>query len=222
MTTMRWLPILTAVVLVVAGGGRASGQVSGSASNIFINEFHYDNAGVDVGERIEIVLPTGTSLTNLNVLLYNGANGQVYDTIGLSSGTLTPAAAGTGFSFVTINVPGIQDGSPDGFALFNGASVIQFLSYEGAFTATNGAANGILSTDVGVAETGNDPAGLSLQLRGVGNTYGDFTWNGPISQTFGVENFMQTLTPVPEPGTLLGVAAAGLGLMRLVRRRAIG
>jgi hypothetical protein len=37
--------------------------------------------------------------------------------------------------------------------------------------------------------------------------------------TFAIDNFQLTYTPVPEPGTVLAVAAAGLGLAGLVRWR---
>jgi hypothetical protein len=46
-----------------------------------------------------------------------------------------------------------KNGSPDGIALVNpSGKVIQFLSYEGSFTATNGPALGMTSTDIGVSE----------------------------------------------------------------------
>jgi hypothetical protein len=50
------------------------------------------------------------------------------------------------------------------------------LSYEGSFTATNGPANGMTSTDIGIAEESNAVIGSSLQLIGAGFTYSDFTW----------------------------------------------
>ena len=60
---------------------------------------------------------------------------------------------------------GIQNGSPDGLYL-SGPSGSQFLSYEGSFTATNGAAIGLFSSDIGFDETISTPAGQSLQLTG--------------------------------------------------------
>jgi hypothetical protein len=45
------------------------------------------------------------------------------------------------------------------------------LSYEGSFTATNGPANGMTSTDIGIAEESNAAVGSSLQLIGAGFTY---------------------------------------------------
>ena len=39
-------------------------------------------------------------------------------------------------------VNGIQNGSPDGFALVNNGVVVEFLSYEGSFAAANGSENG--------------------------------------------------------------------------------
>jgi hypothetical protein len=37
------------------------------------------------------------------------------------------------------------------------------LSYEGSFTATNGPANGMTSTDIGITEESNAAVGSSLQ-----------------------------------------------------------
>ena len=60
---------------------------------------------------------------------------------------------------------GLQNGSPDGIALVNGTTVVQFLSYEGIFTALNSPtgtpAAGLESTDIDVAEAGTDPVGRS-------------------------------------------------------------
>ena len=38
-----------------------------------ISEFHYDNAGTDVDEKVEISGPAGTSSTGWQLVLYNGA-----------------------------------------------------------------------------------------------------------------------------------------------------
>src|SRR5690606_12630709 len=72
----------------------------------------------------------------------------------------------------------IENGPSDGIALVNNGIVVEFLSYEGVFTATNGPANGMQSIDIGVAETSTTPIGMSLQrINGV--------WMGPLSKSFG-------------------------------------
>ena len=57
-----------------------------ATTSVFINEIHYDNAGADAGEAIEIAGPAGTDLTGWSIALYNGSSSQlnVYDTIVLS------------------------------------------------------------------------------------------------------------------------------------------
>ena len=55
------------------------------SQTVFINEIHYDNDGVDVGEAIEIAGPAGTNLSGWTLVLYNGATGAVYDTIILTN-----------------------------------------------------------------------------------------------------------------------------------------
>ncbi len=100
------------------------------------------------------------------------------------SGTISDQQNGFGTASLSYPVNGIQNGAPDGVALvFQGTTVIQFLSYEGTFTATSGPANGLTSTDIAVFENGNEPLGLSLQLVGDGTTYADFTWSAPAGQS---------------------------------------
>lgn len=156
----------------------ASAQVVGV--DIFINEIHYDNAGADVGEGVEIAGPAGTDLSTYTITPYNGNGGVSYSAFALS-GTI-PNEGGTGYGTVFFPVV-LQNGAPDGLALSDGLGGVQFLSYEGSFTATDGPAVGMTSTDIGLAEDGNTPIGASLQLIGLGNTYGDFNWSGPISET---------------------------------------
>ena len=185
------------------GDGIASGTITNDdvapvgPANVFINEFHYDNAGVDVGEAVEIAGTAGTDLTGYTLVLYNGgstpaqaAAATVYGTIALSG--IIDNEGGTGFGALSFNVLGLQNGSPDGFALVapNG-TVIQFLSYEGVLTAAAGAAAGMTSTDVGVAETGN-PIGESLQLTGTGSSFPDFSFQPSAANSFGSLNIGQT------------------------------
>jgi predicted extracellular nuclease len=170
-------------------------MVAGTSSTTFINEFHYDNDGTDVGEFIEVVALAGTDLTGWSIVLYNGSGGASYDTDLLSTATRTTV---DGRDFYVLNYPtnSVQNGSPDGIALVdNNGNVVQFLSYEGTFTATNGPAAGQLSTDIGVAETATTPIGQSLQLTGSGNTAGDFTWAlAPTTATAGAANNGQSFT----------------------------
>jgi hypothetical protein len=49
------------------------------------------------------------------------------------------------------------------------------------FTATNGPAIGITSTDIGIAQTSTETVGNSLQLIGRGTKYSDFTWTAAAS-----------------------------------------
>ncbi len=164
-----------------------------AATSVFINEIHYDNAGTDTGEAIEVAGPAGTNLTGWSIVLYNGANGLVYDTDALT-GVIPNQQNGLGTATISYPTDGIQNGSPDGIALVNGTTVVQFLSYEGAFTALNGPATGMLSTNIGVTEVATTPVGQSLQLGGTGCMYEDFTWNAPAANTFGLVNTGQTST----------------------------
>ena len=168
-------------------------------SLIFINEIHYDNVGTDVNEAIEIAGPAGTDLSGWKIVLYNGSGGAVYNTTTLDE-VLNDFGNGYGFVHVAYPVNGIQNGAPDGIALVKpDDTVVQFLSYEGTFTAVGGPADGLLSTDIGVSEPSDSPVGYSLQLSGKGNSYDDFTWQSPATATPGAVNNNQVF----ENGSIL-------------------
>jgi DNA/RNA endonuclease G (NUC1) len=161
-----------------------------------ISEIHYDNTGTDAGEAIEVSGPTGTDLTGWQLVLYNGANGASYNTRALS-GTIPATCDPRGVVVITYPVKGIQNGSPDGIALVDAAgAVVEFLSYEGTFTAVGGPANGMTVTDIGASETGSEPLGQSLQRNGAG------AWDGSIAHTFGACNDNDEPPPPPPPPPL--------------------
>ncbi|MCO6486349.1 MAG: hypothetical protein J5I41_11305, partial [Saprospiraceae bacterium] len=171
----------------------------GGLNVLFINELHYDNTGADVDEFVEVAGTAGQDLTGYSIVWYNGSNGASYGTTNLA-GILPDEGMGTGA--LAFYFAGIQNGAPDGLALVDPSNtVLQFLSYEGAFLATDGPANGIMSTDIGVLEVGNEPIGLSLQLIGTGSDYPDFFWTGPDTQSPGALNDGQEFGADPQgPG----------------------
>jgi DNA/RNA endonuclease G (NUC1) len=161
-----------------------------------ISEIHYDNTGTDAGEAIEISGPAGTDLTGWRIVLHNGSGGAAYDTDTLS-GTVPATCDDRGVVVLSYPVNGIQNGAPDGLALVDaGGLVVEFLSYEGTFTAVGGPANGTVSTNIDASESGSEPIGQSLQRNGAGG------WNGPIANTFGACNDNDEPPPPPPPPPL--------------------
>ncbi|MFT5162819.1 MAG: endonuclease I/subtilisin-like proprotein convertase family protein [Alteromonadaceae bacterium] len=165
--------------------------VAALTSQPWVNEFHYDNEGTDANESIEIAGAAGTNLTGWSLVAYNGNGGSQYSTLNLS-GTIADQQGG--FGTLNFAISGLQNGAPDGFALVDGSgTVVQFLSYEGLVTATDGPAAGTTATDVGVSETSTTPIGHSLQLAGTGTQYSDFNWQRAAAHTAGGINNGQTM-----------------------------
>jgi len=120
-----------------------------------------------VGEAIEVEGPAGTDLAGYSIVLYNLTGGAVYNTRTLS-GTL-PASCGER-GVLAFNYPqdGIQNGPQDGFALVdNTGAVVEFLSYEGVLTATNGPAAGLTSVDIGASQSMSPPQTPLAQSTGL-------------------------------------------------------
>lgn len=155
----------------------------------FINEIHYDNDGADVGEFVEIAGPSGGDLTGWTLVAYNGNGGGAYNTVALTGALSSDAGQG----YYVADFTGLQNGAPDGLALVDPTGkVVEFLSYEGTFTATDGPAAGLISTDIGTAEVGDEAPGLSLQRLD------DDTWTAPTAETRGTDNTPDVATVINE------------------------
>lgn len=169
--------------------------------SVFINELHYDNTGEDTGEFIEIAGPASTDLAGWSLVFYNGNGGSVYNSFSLV-GTIPDQGNGFGaLAFSNFSSP-IQNGSPDGIALVDDSgTLVQFLSYEGSFTAVGGPADGLTSIDIGVSESSSTPVGFSLQLTGTGTEFSDFTFNTPAVDSPGQINASQSFGGGGGPAT---------------------
>ena len=153
-------------------------------ADAFISEIHYDDVSTDNGEFIEVAVSDAYSdpLSSLSVVLYNGSGGAGYNTKTLDQ--FTPGANANGYTYYYFDYPtnGIQNGDPDGMALACGSSLIEFLSYEGTFTASNGPAAGTTSTNIGAFEGSFTEEGSSLER----SMYG--SWMAVCQDTRGEEN----------------------------------
>ncbi len=142
-------------------------------AKLWINEIHYDNVGGDVNERIEIAGSAGIDLTGYRIYHYNGTGGTILSFKSIS-GIIVEIDAGLGVK----NIPfvGLQN-DVEAIALVDPTgNVLQFFSYEGLVTATEGPAAGMTSSLLPVSEDPAVAVGMSLQLTGSGNVYSDFTW----------------------------------------------
>jgi hypothetical protein len=128
-----------------------------SDSDLWINEMHYDNIGSDTGEFIEIVVQANfNDLDGIGITLYNGnPAGSLGSYRSYSFSDLNKGDTQGSITVYYLDFPsnGIQNGSPDGLSLDVNGALIQFLSYEGTFTASDGPAQGITSIDIGVEQS---------------------------------------------------------------------
>lgn len=180
-------------------------------AEVFINEIHYDNAGSDSGERVELVATAGEDLSTYRVVLYNGSSSSsaavAYDDDRAPSGSTVNCGGNVRIAVIAYPSNGLQNGAFDGLALLNGAGqVVQFLSYEGTIRAGSGVASGRTSQNLPVSESDSTAAGTSMQLGGSGATLANFAWQSSRTQTFGACNANQSFVapPPPPPPPLTG------------------
>jgi endonuclease G len=163
--------------------------------DVVVSELHYDNDSDDINEGFEIEGPAGTNVSGWSVVLYNQTGGVSYSTVALT-GTIAAQCDGRGT--LSFPKPGIQNGPADGWALVAPDNrVVEFRSYEGTLTATNGPAVGLTSTDIGVSESGTASATRSLQRARNG------AWYGPYPSSMGSCN------PAEPPPPVLNISFSG-------------
>jgi hypothetical protein len=130
-----------------------------TTDDIYVSEFHYDNAGSDVNEFVEVAVSSEFEgdLSAIEVVLYNGSNNTSYDSETLDNFSVGSTASGITYYYFEFS--SLQNGGPDGIALECNGEIFQLLSYEGNMTV-----NGFASTNVGVTEGSGTPEEGSLQL----------------------------------------------------------
>jgi len=196
-----------------------SGKVN-PIPNAWINEFHYDNNGTDEGEAIEIVIKNAAdfNLADFSLTLYNGGDGTVY-----GSQTVNNFTAGqtlNGYSVFYWEPSSLQNG-PDGFSLNYLGTSLQFVSYEGSFSATDGPATGLTSTRIYTVEDSATPVGNSLQLTGSGNMFTHFSWSSQQASLGAVNNYQffgEYIPPVPVDWKYILFALLFIGISILYRK----
>ncbi|MDH5822587.1 endonuclease [Luteimonas sp. RD2P54] len=164
---------------------------------VFVNELHYDNAGADRGEAVEVVSTAGEDLGGYRLHLYNGGStpgsARSYGSHAVPDGQAASCGGSVRVATVAFPANGLQNGAADGMALVDGQGrVVQFLSYEGTITAADGPAAGTTSDNLPLAEGSATAAGTSLQLHGDGVGAPGFAWTGGVPASFGACNDGQT------------------------------
>jgi hypothetical protein len=154
-----------------------------AGAGLVINEVDYDSVGTDTTEFVEIYNGSAApiNLAGFKLVLVNGTNSSVYDTLDLSSaGTINPgqylvigstaalatvAAGALTIDFKNVSVSTtsttcktsgtdcVQNGAPDGMALVNTTTgtLIDALSYEGSITSVTITGVGTVSLVEGTA-----------------------------------------------------------------------
>jgi Secretion system C-terminal sorting domain len=144
-----------------------------------------------------MLTPTGTNLVDWDLHLYN-ADGTTTGSQGVTgaiSGTLA------GFDFIIVDVVIFMQDNKGVVLVDNNGNVVQFISFGTTITATEGPADGLTSENIG----NQTLITHSLQLKGTGSSYPDFTWTTDYLSTCGMVNPDQILQ---DPSSLLPIELA--------------
>lgn len=156
-----------------------------------INEIRHANVTNSFVE-VRVSSPSSSCCANHNdnikIHVYSGGTGQfisLKELNGVYDGSTSSCASSgyvsgqgyvytSGYSYYQWSLYGQHLNPNLGFVLVCSGNIIEFISYGGSFTATDGIAAGLTSSDVGVTMTStNSPFNYSLQK--LGNT-----WTGPV------------------------------------------
>jgi len=180
----------------------------GAANDLVINEIDYDQPGTDLAEFVEIY-NGGTedrSLSGVALILVNGLSSFEYARVDLAdAGPTLPAGEYlvVGSSDVLASLPpgtlsvtfpsssnNVQNGSPDGIALFDTSAMVLLdaMSYEGSITAAQldgipGTYNLVEGTPATAADSNSTDGSLARFPNGsdTNDAANDWTFNPAIS-----------------------------------------
>jgi len=156
--------------------------------SVWINEFHYDNNGIDSMEFVEIATPINDSidLLDFKLRLYDGNTQVQYgNDINLIDYDATGSDSLNNYFAYGL---GLQNGSPDGLLLFDWTQneACDFISYEGNFTiaASDSLFANLESQDVLVQESNT-----TLPLESLQKTSTNI-WFGPYPNSYASANII--------------------------------
>lgn len=147
----------------------------------YISEFNY--YGLDSEEFVEIAIPAGTDASSYEIYIYQ-ADGTIFRSFPLGSPVAT--MSGQDIYLIDAATPSFDSGGDptgmfypdDAIALYDGSSVLQFVSWGGnTIVGAEGPANGMASTSVGTITA----FGNSLQSDNGGVSYYEQTADNPGS-----------------------------------------
>ena len=183
---------------------------------VWINEVNYDDEGGDDESFIELCGNATVNITGWEIQLYNGNDGELYDTHTIGSFTIANETNGFGFFVVAYDgstvansdetdSAGIQNGGPDAIRLVNDSGTqIHMIEYEG--TRSGGYDGGVTPDQTNIGSDSGTTTGESLsESSATGDEYSDFTWSVQ-SETPGTINVGQGLIPEPATFGLIGLA----------------
>jgi Lamin Tail Domain len=202
---------------------------STSHAALVINEIDYDQPGTDSAEFVEL-FNNGSgplALDGYHLDLINGGDSSVYGSFDLSGMSIDAGGylviCGDSFIVARCNLGSlpatnlIQNGAPDGVALFNDTVLLDSLSYEGAIaTYTEGSATTVVDSNVFDMSLARIPNGVDTN-----DNLADFV-SGCL--TPGSANIAGTgnctVNPVPVPAAVWLFGSGLLGLVGIAKKSA--
>jgi len=205
---------------------------STSQAALVINEIDYDQSGTDTAEFIELFNNGSGSLVldGYRLDLINGAGGgaSVYSSIDLSGMNIGSMGyfviCGDSFTVANCNLGAspatnlIQNGIPDGVALFNGTVLLDSLTYGGTIAPyTEGVATTVLDSTSVAMSLARIPDGVDTNNNFANFASGCLTPGSP--NIAGTGDCSVNAVPVPAAAWLFGSGL--LGLAGIARRRKV-
>ena len=205
-----------------------------SNAAIVINEFDYDQPGTDNAEFIELFNnAAASSLDNFSIQLINGRNSTTYRTIDLTGFNInandyfvvcgdSTLVGNCDYSFTSTN-GWLQNGAPDGIALFDDAVQIDSVSYEGLLsTFTEGDPLTVKDSNANIMSLsrildGVDTENNLLDFQGSCLTPGASNSAG-VSQFSNTGNCVSAVSAVPVPAAVWLFGSGLIGLAGFARK----